>query len=116
MSQLVLRLREDFAFILLDTPPVVAVTDALLLGHVSDATIIIARAGISRIDALLRAMDSVERSGANLLGVVLNDFNPAGSYGSYYKYYQYYQYSSDVAAPEKWWDLRRFIPKQKTEV
>jgi tyrosine-protein kinase Etk/Wzc len=116
MSQLVLRLREEFDFILLDTPPVVAVTDALLLGHVSDATIIIARAGISRIDALLRAMDSVERSGANLLGVVLNDFNPAGSYGSYYKYYQYYQYSSDVAAPEKWWDLRRFIPKQKTEV
>ncbi len=116
MSQLILRLREEFDFILLDTPPVVAVTDALLLGHVSDATIIIARAGISRIDALLRAMDSVERSGANLLGVVLNDFNPAGSYGSYYKYYQYYQYSANTPLPEKWWDLRRFIPKQKTEV
>ncbi|HEY3875185.1 MAG TPA: polysaccharide biosynthesis tyrosine autokinase [Candidatus Kapabacteria bacterium] len=116
MHQLIDRLREEFDFILLDTPPVVAVTDALLLGHVSDATVLIARAGQSRIDAVLRAMDAVERSGANLLGVVLNDFNPASSYGSYYKYYQYYQYSPTMKLPEKWWDIRRFIPKQKTEV
>ncbi len=115
MIQLVQRLREEFDFVLLDTPPVVAVTDALLLGHLADATIIITRAGVSRIDALLRAMDTVERSGVNLLGVVLNDFNPVGSYGSYYKYYQYYQYSANTPLPEKWWDLRRFIPKQKTE-
>ncbi len=115
MTQLIQRLREEFDFVMLDTPPVVAVTDALLLGHVADATIIITRAGVSRIDALLSAMDAVERSGANLLGVVLNDFNPVGSYGSYYKYYQYYQYSSDTPVQEKWWDIRRFIPKQKTE-
>jgi capsular exopolysaccharide synthesis family protein len=116
MIQLIQRLRNEFDFVLLDTPPVVAVTDALLLGHVADATVIIARAGHSRIDALLRAMDSVERSGANLLGVVLNDFNPVGSYGSYYKYYQYYQYSSNSTAPVPWWDVRRFIPERKTEV
>ena len=115
MIQLIQRLREEFDFVLLDTPPVVAETDALLLGHDADATVIITRAGVSRIDALMRAMDSVERSGANLLGVVLNDFNPAGSYGSYYKYYQYYQYSSDAPAQEKWWDIRRFIPKPNTE-
>jgi capsular exopolysaccharide synthesis family protein len=116
MIQLIQRLREEFDFVLLDTPPVVAVTDALILGHVADATVIITRAGVSRIDALLRAMDSVERSGANLLGVVLNDFNPIGSYGSYYKYYQYYQYSANTPLPTKWWDLRRFIPNRKTEV
>jgi Mrp family chromosome partitioning ATPase len=92
------------------------VTDALLLGHLADATIIITRAGVSRIDALMRAMDTVERSGVNLLGVVLNDFNPVGSYGSYYKYYQYYQYTAGLPLPEKWWDIRRFLPKQKTEV
>ncbi len=115
MTQLLQRLREEFDFVLLDTPPVVAVTDALILGHVADATIVITRAGVSRIDALLRAMDTVERSGVNLLGVVLNDFNPVGSYGSYYKYYQYYQYSANVPLPEKWWDLRRFLPKQRTD-
>jgi capsular exopolysaccharide synthesis family protein len=115
MIQLVHRLREEFDFVLLDTPPVVAVTDALLLGHLADATIIITRAGVSRIDALMRAMDTVERSGVNLLGVVLNDFNPVGSYGSYYKYYQYYQYSANIPLPEKWWDVRRFLPKQKTD-
>ena len=110
MYQLLDRLREEYDFILLDTPPVVAVTDALLLGYIADATVLIARAGHSRIDALLRAMDSVERSGAKLLGVVLNDFNPASSYGSYYKYYQYYQYTPHLKM-EKWWDIRRFIPQ-----
>jgi Mrp family chromosome partitioning ATPase len=82
----------------------------LLLGHVADATMLIARADVSRIDALLRAMDTIERSGAKLLGVVLNDFNAANAYGSYYKYYQYYHYYSDGPMKPKPWDLRRFLP------
>ncbi|MDP4200582.1 MAG: polysaccharide biosynthesis tyrosine autokinase [Bacteroidota bacterium] len=102
MGQLIAKLREEFDMILLDTPPVVAVTDALLLGHTADATILVARADVTRIDALLRAMDSIERSGANMLGVVLNNFNVANAYGSYYKYYQYYHYySSTPRAPKK---------------
>jgi tyrosine-protein kinase Etk/Wzc len=80
--------------VILDTPPVVAVTDALLLGRHADATVLVARADVTRIDALMRAMDSVVRSGTRLLGVILNNFNIANAYGSYYKYYQYYHYYS----------------------
>ena len=116
MSELLDRLRKEFDFILLDSPPVVAVTDPLLLGHAADATLIIARADHSRIDAVLRAMDSVERSGAKLLGVVLNDFNPANAYGYYYKYYQYYHYYSDGPAKKQPWNLQRIISKVKREV
>ncbi len=111
MTQLVMLLREEFDMVLLDTPPVVAVTDALLLGRVADATMIIARADVTRIDSLLRAMDTVERSGANLLGVVLNNFNVANAYGSYYKYYQYYHYYSSVPATEQKNGLVRYLPK-----
>ena len=114
MTQLLIRLREEFDMILLDTPPVVAVTDALLLGRIADATVLVARADVTRIDALLRAMDSVERSGANLLGVVLNNFNVANAYGSYYKYYQYYHYYSSVPGSEKkQGGLLRFLPSRK---
>jgi len=113
MAQLMDRLRAEFDFIILDSPPVVAVTDPLLLGHVADATMLIARADVSRIDAVLRAMDSIERSGAKLLGVVLNDFNAANAYGSYYKYYQYYHYYSDGPVKPNPWDLRRFLPSHK---
>ncbi len=101
MIQLIDKLRDMFDAILIDTPPVVAVTDALLLGHVADATILVARADVTRIDALLSAMDSIERSGANLLGVVLNNFNVANAYGSYYKYYQYYHYYSSSPQQKK---------------
>jgi capsular exopolysaccharide synthesis family protein len=100
MGQLIERLRGEFDMILLDTPPVVAVTDALLLSHSADATLLVARADVTRVDALLRAMDSIERSGAGLLGVVLNNFNVANAYGSYYKYYQYYHYYSSNGAPK----------------
>ena len=108
MGQLIARLREEFDMIILDTPPVVAVTDALLLGRCADATILVARADVTRIDALLRAMDSVERSGANLLGVVLNNFNVANVYGSYYKYYQYYHYYSSKPVEKSKGILRVF--------
>ena len=113
MAQLMERLRAEFDFIILDSPPVVAVTDPLLLGHVADATMLIARADVSHIDAVLRAMDSIERSGTKLLGVVLNDFNAANAYGSYYKYYQYYHYYSNGPTKPNPWDLRRFLPSHK---
>jgi|GEM_PF-269268 len=115
MAQLMDRLRAEFDFIILDSPPAVAVTDPLLLGHVADATLLVARADVSRIDAVLRTMDSIERSGAKLLGVVLNDFNAANAYGSYYKYYQYYHYYSDGPVKSKPWDLRRFLPSRKRQ-
>jgi tyrosine-protein kinase Etk/Wzc len=101
MGQLIAKLREEFDVVVIDTPPVVAVTDALLLSHSADATILVARADVTRVDAMLRAMDSIERSGAGLLGVVLNNFNVANAYGSYYKYYQYYHYYSSNGAPQK---------------
>jgi capsular exopolysaccharide synthesis family protein len=114
MWQLMARLRTEFDMIILDTPPVVAVTDALLLGHAADATILVARADVTRIDALMRAMDAVERSGANLLGVVLNNFNVANAYGSYYKYYQYYHYYSNTPVVHK--GLLHRFRKQPTHV
>ncbi len=113
MEELLTRLRSEYDFIILDSPPVVAVTDPLLLGHLADATLIIARADVSRIDAMLRAMDTVERSGANLLGVVLNDFNAANAYGSYYKYYQYYHYYSDDPVAPNRWDIRKLLQRRK---
>ena len=112
MTQLMDKLRAIYDVILLDTPPVVAVTDALLLGHIADATMLVARADVTRIDALMRAMDVVERSGAKLLGVILNDFNVTNAYGSYYKYYQYYHYYSNTTEQKRGM-LSRFIPRKK---
>jgi tyrosine-protein kinase Etk/Wzc len=95
MNQLIETLKQEFDFIIFDTPPVVAVTDALLLGMQTDAMVIIARADVSKADGVLRAVDAVERSNIRFLGVVLNNFNVANAYGAYYRYYQYYHYYSN---------------------
>jgi tyrosine-protein kinase Etk/Wzc len=99
MNQLIQTLKEEFDFIIFDTPPVVAVTDALLLGTQTDAMILIARADVSKADGVLRAVDAVERSNIRFLGVVLNNFNVANAYGAYYRYYQYYHYYSNEGPP-----------------
>jgi capsular exopolysaccharide synthesis family protein len=103
MNKLIQTLKEQFDFIIFDTPPVVAVTDALLLGMQTDALMLIARADVSKSDGVLRAVDAVERSGIRFLGVVLNNFNVANAYGAYYRYYQYYHYYSNEGAPKSSW-------------
>jgi tyrosine-protein kinase Etk/Wzc len=100
MNQLIDTLKQEFDFIIFDTPPVVAVTDALLLGTQTDAMVIIARADVSKADGVLRAVDAVERSNIRFLGVVLNNFNVANAYGAYYRYYQYYHYYSNEGPPQ----------------
>ncbi len=94
MKHLIDTLQAEYDMVIFDTPPVVAVTDSLLLGMKVDAMIVIARADSTKADALIRSVDTVERSGARLLGIVLNNFNVANAYGAYYRYYQYYNYYS----------------------
>jgi tyrosine-protein kinase Etk/Wzc len=112
MAHLLEELRTMFDVIILDTPPVVAVTDALILGRLADATLLVARADVTRTDALVRAVESVERSGSRFLGVILNNFNVSNAYGSYYRYYQYYHYYSSGTAPKRGF-VRRFLPSGK---
>jgi capsular exopolysaccharide synthesis family protein len=93
MEDLLNELRADYDFILIDTPPVLAVTDAAILGRLSDATILIIRYGSAQRHVVQRCVDLLDRSGAHLLGVAVNvvDFS-APEYSEYYgrKYYEYY--------------------------
>jgi capsular exopolysaccharide synthesis family protein len=94
MENLISDLRARYDFIVLDTPPVLTVTDASLLGRLSDATVIIIRYGRAPRQVVQRSIDLLDRSGAHLLGVVLNfvDFR-SPEYSEYYgrKYYEYYK-------------------------
>ncbi len=93
MEALLVALRAEYDFILIDTPPVLAVTDASILGRLTDAAILIIRYGSAQRHVVLRCTDLLERSGTHLLGVAINvvDFK-APEYSEYYgrKYYEYY--------------------------
>lgn len=94
METLLAEMRTRYDFIILDTPPVLTVTDAALLGRLSDATVIIIRYAKAPRQVVQRCIDLLDRSGAHLLGVVVNfvDFK-APEYSEYYgrKYYEYYR-------------------------
>ena len=93
MEELVMVLREQYDFVIIDTPPVLAVTDASILGRLTDAAILIIRYGTAQRHVVQRSVDLLDRSGAHLLGVAVNavDFK-APEYSEYYgrKYYEYY--------------------------
>ena len=93
MESLIENLRSEYDFVLIDTPPVLAVTDASILARLTDAAILIIRYGAAQRQVVQRCIDILDRSSAHLLGVAVNavDFN-APEYSEYYgrKYYEYY--------------------------
>jgi len=93
MEELLAQARSEYDFVILDTPPVLAVTDASVLGRLVDAAILIIRYNAAQKQVVRRCIDLLERSGTHLLGVAVNavDFT-APEYSEYYgrKYYEYY--------------------------
>lgn len=93
MRELLVELQLEFDHIVIDTPPVLTITDAVRLSPCADAVLLVLRSGKTTKEALCRARDVLMQVRANLLGVVVNalDTNMDGyySYGSRYdnRYY-----------------------------
>ena len=80
------RLTPYFEWILMDTPPVLPLTDALLLSRQVDATLLVARADRTPRDAIEQALTVIGRK--HVLGIVLNGTEGLGRlYSQYYRYY-----------------------------
>ena len=77
-----------YDFVVVDCPPVLAVTDAVLLGASVDAQIIVTRSGITDRTELAQAVDLLRTNGTRLLGMVLNRENEKTLQYSYYGTYQ----------------------------
>ncbi|WP_343045105.1 CpsD/CapB family tyrosine-protein kinase [Paenibacillus lemnae] len=86
MKELLEQLRTQFDIILIDTPPLLAVTDAQLLASQSDGVLLVMHAGKVRKEIAVKAKENLQRVNARLLGVVLNKVKRKTSE----KYYYYY--------------------------
>lgn len=93
MQQLLQDLLNRFDYVLLDSPPVLHVTDAQILATQVEATILVAHGGTTPRELVDHAKINLARVNANVIGVVLNnvDFNAVG-YEYYYRYYRGYGY------------------------
>jgi capsular exopolysaccharide synthesis family protein len=83
MQVLVTSCRPEYDFIIVDTPPALPFADALVLSACADGVLLVARSGASRNKALVRTRDVLSRSGANILGFVLNAVRHPAYYYSY---------------------------------
>lgn len=78
-----------FDRVIVDSPPVAAVTDATILSTLVDTTVLVVRAGKTRKDVGRHALRSILGVGGNLAGVVLNAMDSAASSYAYSPYYRY---------------------------
>jgi non-specific protein-tyrosine kinase len=84
-------MKETTDVILVDTPPVLAVSDAVILAPSLDGVVLVVRPGKTRHGALKQAIEQLQLVNARILGVVLNDVITRGkAYGYYYRNYRGY--------------------------
>lgn len=100
MAHLIEALLEQFDYILFDSPPVLSVTDAAVLGTIVDGTVLVVRAGKSRKGLLERSVEQLGDVHANLIGTVLNGLPPNSEGFSAYYYYRDPYYNEMVDADE----------------
>jgi capsular exopolysaccharide synthesis family protein len=95
MKELIEAVSPHFDWIVIDAPPVLAVTDAVELARASDAVLLVARGATTPYEVAQRAKAAFSKS--RILGFVLNDVKAAPHTGSYSYNYNYY-YSGEPEA------------------
>jgi Mrp family chromosome partitioning ATPase len=79
-GQLINLLRERYDLIIIDSPPVLPVPDALIMGRWADGAVLAARFDISRFPQVERARRQLDSAGIPILGTVINGLRNSDSY------------------------------------
>lgn len=106
MKELLAELRTRYDYVIIDTPPVLLISDALAITPITDGTVLVCRHNVSYVSDVTRALNTLQFAKANVLGIVVNDYKAPATgkfYGGYKKYYYYnsYGYSYGSTNPEE---------------
>jgi capsular exopolysaccharide synthesis family protein len=93
------ELGKRFDRIILDSPPLQVVTDAVVLSKHTDGVILVAKAGKTLRDELRRSAKHVRNVNGTIFGTILNAIEPDKRSGYYYSYYGYNEKSPEPAEP-----------------
>jgi succinoglycan biosynthesis transport protein ExoP len=97
MKEMVEEVRKVFDIILLDTTPVLATIDAVIVSTLVDSTVIVLKAGEITRKPFMSAVEELKRANAKIIGVVFNGLKASEGkyfYRGYYPYYRYGYYGS----------------------
>ena len=92
MQRLLEELEGKYSHLILDTAPILAVTDSAILGAHTDGIVLVLRSGETEQRAAERAVDQLRRVGVKVFGAVLNEVSSATVEESYYMQYYYSYY------------------------
>jgi len=91
LTDAITELRKTFKFIVIDSPPIMAATDAVILSVQTDGVLLVVRSGETPKEAFARTRDLLSSVKCHILGVVLNAVDSSAP--DYYYSYRYYPYS-----------------------
>lgn len=91
LGEAIVELRKKYKFIVIDSPPIMAATDAVILSVQTDGVLLVVRSGETPKEAFTRTRDLLVSVKSNILGVVLNAVDSGAP--DYYYSYRYYPYS-----------------------
>lgn len=86
MGKLIEEMKEQYDVIIFDAPPLLSVTDGQILADLCEGTILVLSAGQTEKESIVKAKEALDVAKANILGVVLNNFELSKDHA----YYQYY--------------------------
>lgn len=87
MQQVIACLKEHCDYLIIDAPPIVAVTDASVLASKVDGIILVVNSGTNRPEMVQKAKELLHKAHGNILGVVLNRVEIEEEHAYYYYYY-----------------------------
>lgn len=88
------KLKQEYDWVLVDSPPALSITDAQILAGMTDLVLVVARYKKTHKPMLERTLITLKRSGARVAGVVLNSVETHSSYYYDYYYYNHYYYTT----------------------
>jgi Mrp family chromosome partitioning ATPase len=106
MNGLLEVLKKSYKRIIIDSPPITAVTDAVVLAKSADGVVVVVRANDTAREIIQNGLVQLQSVGANILGAVLNGVDMGKDSYYYYQYYYYY-YGEDEEKKRKGFRKKR---------
>ncbi|MDH4161652.1 MAG: polysaccharide biosynthesis tyrosine autokinase [Nitrospirota bacterium] len=110
MKEAVAMLRARYDRIILDSPPVMAFSDSLVLSRLADGVIFVVWGGVTSRGHIQKSLNAIAGVGTRLLGIVLNNVKiTAKAYSYYHPYYNYYYYGEHREGEDKGKSKKRSV-------
>lgn len=100
MTHFIEELKKQYDYVIIDTPPLLVVSDAIALATQADGTVVVTRYEMSYLNDIGKTLEKLSFAKANVLGVVVNDYTVNEKLSYHSDRYKYYAYCYDSTTEE----------------